>query len=82
MQTAEEESGIERVKTVFEALDRDTQQAVEVVLNLVRYTDFIERITKERTGGGALSKLLTLIPATSLRYHAIAMCRGGEGISY
>ena len=81
MQTAEEESGIERVKTVFEALDRDTQQAVEVVLNLVRYTDFIERITKKQTGGGALSKLLTLIPATSLRYHAIAMCRG-EGISY
>jgi hypothetical protein len=81
MQTAEEESGIERVETVFNGLDRDTREAVEVVLNLVRYTDFIERIrnasdlTNKGSGGGALSKLLTLIPATSLRYRAIAMCR-------
>ena len=83
MQTAEEENGIEEVKTVFKGLDRDTQEAVEVVLNLVRYTDFIEKIPKkERTGGGALSELLTLIRATSLRYRAIAMCGGVEGISY
>jgi hypothetical protein len=81
MQTAEEESGIERVETVFNGLDRDTREAVEVVLNLVRYTDFIERIRNasdlpnKGSGGGALSKLLTLIPATSLRYRAIAMCR-------
>jgi hypothetical protein len=81
MQIAEKENGIEEVKTVFKGLDRNTQEAVEVVLNLVRYTDFIERIrnasdlSNKGSGGGALSKLLTLIPATSLRYRAIAMGR-------
>jgi hypothetical protein len=81
MQTAEEENGIEEVKTVFKGLDCDTQEAVEVVLNLVRYTDFIERIrnasdlSNKGSGGGALSKLLKLIPATSLQYRAIVMGR-------